>query len=112
MSKPPLLNYTLAQHYFLKTLAVVLATRLIYMYMTEWIQYDINTGIISINAGAKADDTIRVQRLDNDGSICEKFFLEQTGSAEIDTNHWTNGTWFIRVEKKQEVQLKRILITK
>ncbi|MES2777899.1 MAG: T9SS type A sorting domain-containing protein [Bacteroidota bacterium] len=80
--------------------------------MTEWIQYDVSTGIISINTGAKADDTTRVQRLDSSGSICEKFLLEQTGSTQIDTSHWTNGTWFIRVEKKQEVQLKRILITK
>ena len=89
-----------------------MAARLIYMYMTEWIQYDTNTGIIAINIAAKADDLIRVQRLDNDGSICEKFLLEQNGSTQIDTRSWTNGIWFIRVEKKQEVQLKRILITK
>lgn len=88
------------------------ARRFSYLAMTEWIQYDNGTGIISINTSAKADDATKVQRLDSYGSICEKILLQQNGSADIDTSNWPTGTWFIRVEKKQEVQLKRIVITK
>ncbi|MEO7311585.1 MAG: hypothetical protein ABIX01_14370 [Chitinophagaceae bacterium] len=80
--------------------------------MTEWIQYDYLTGIISIDAGALGIEDVSVQRLDNDGSICEKIPLDTNGATHIDTQEWLQGTWFIRVEKKQEVQLKRILVNK
>ena len=81
--------------------------------MTDWIQYDIYTGTIMINTCAKPDELTRVQLLDSSGSICEKYLLEENGGqTQLETSNWQSGTWFIRVEKKQEVQLKRILITK
>ncbi len=81
--------------------------------MTDWIQYDIHTGIIWINTGANPDELTKVQLLDSSGSICKKYLLAQNGGrTQIDFSNWQNGTWFIRVEKTQEVQLKRILITK
>ncbi len=81
--------------------------------MKDWIQYDTHTGIILINTSAKPDELTMVQLLDSSGSICEKYLLEQNGGrTQIETSNWQSGIWFIRVEKKQEVQLKRILITK
>lgn len=81
--------------------------------MTDWIQYDTKTGIIFINACARDGEVTSVHLLDYSGSIYEKYLLEQNGGCtQIKTETLNTGIWFIRVEKKQEVQLKRILITK
>jgi hypothetical protein len=76
----------------------------------NWIHYNDTTRQATINLDEIKTDTATAWQLDQLGSIREKFNLHE-GENIIDCSHWGNGTWFIKVEARQGVQLKKILIT-
>ena len=72
------------------------------MPVTQWIQYNSESGIIHINVGGDLLMETKVLLLDASGSLCETFVLAENGTIKINTGLWPSGTWFIRVEKNRK----------
>ena len=74
------------------------------------IEYDQAARRAVIRLSVTHADSATAWQLDNYGSIQQKIKL-RAGANYIDCSHWRPGTWFIRVEMNQGVELKKILIT-